>query len=97
MSNRESDVHRLTVEDVMKCAEDLQRVPKWSEEAQEVYHTLFNYFSHMIVRCRDCVYFKGGMCMKEDIRYGYVWGEDYATFEPDEDFWCKFGERRETR
>ncbi len=89
-----TEIHPMTADDVVKFAENMKNSRPRSEEAQEVYDTLFNYFSHMIVRCRDCMYFKGGMCMKEDIRYGYVWGEDYATFEPDEDFWCKYGERR---
>ena len=50
-----------------------------------------------VVRCKDCKHFKGkrDMCLQEDIRYRYVCG-DFATFEPDEDFWCKYGERKET-
>ena len=92
-----TEVHSLTAEDIKKFSEDLQRVPKRSEEAQEVFDTLFNYFSQMIVRCKDCMYFKSGWCMKEDIRYGYVCGDDATTFEPDEDFWCKYGERREAK
>ena len=47
-----------------------------------------------VVRCKDCMYFKRGWCMNEDIRYGYVNGDDATTFEPDEDFWCKYGERK---
>ena len=97
MSNRESGVYRLTVEDVMKCAEDLQRVPKRSEEAQEVYDTLFNYFSQMIlnndfvkvVRCQDCKYRN---------KYFYCnrllpWDEDVYV---EDDFFCKYGKRRDT-
>lgn len=94
MSNGESGVHRLTVEDVKKFAEDLQRVPNWSEEAQEVYDTLFNYFSHMIVRCRDCIY---------GIENGELCGRKVylcsAMTNPNEfygDFYCKSGERRGT-
>ena len=55
-----------------------------------------------VVRCKDCMYFIGGCCVQEDIRYGYVCeygdvcGDDMTTFEPDEDFWCKYGEKRET-
>lgn len=48
-----------------------------------------------VVRCKDCKHLKGkrDMCLHEDIRYRYVCG-DFATFEPDEDFWCKYGERK---
>ena len=93
MSNRESGVHRLTAEDINKCVEDLQRVPKRSEEAQEVYDTLFNYFFFFFVRCKDCIHYsKRGRCLCEELP---IYGDDATTFEPDEDFWCKYGKRKE--
>lgn len=41
-----------------------------------------------IIRCKDCKSFKGGCCAK--------CGDDTTTFEPDKDFYCKYGERKET-
>lgn len=53
-----------------------------------------------VVRCKDCMYFIKGCCVQEDIRYGYVCGDNATTwiqslFEPDKDFWCKYGERKD--
>ena len=90
----ETEVFSITAEDVKKVAEDLQRGPERSEEAQEVYDSLFKYFSQMIVRCKDCIHYsKRGRCLCEELP---ICGDDATTFEPDEDFWCKYGKRRET-
>ena len=45
-----------------------------------------------IVRCKDCKYLKRNWCLCEELP---ICGDDATTFEPDEDFFCKYGERRE--
>lgn len=48
-----------------------------------------------IVRCKDCKHFNTGWCMNEDIRE-MCCGDDATFFYTDPDFFCKFGERKET-
>ncbi len=90
-----TEFHSLTVEDIKKCSEDLQRAPKRSEEAQEVYDTLFNYFSQMIlnsdfvkvVRCKDC---------KHSAEYAsvYLCFKSVGGVVKKADGFCDEGERR---
>ena len=103
MSNRESGVHRLTVEDIKKFSEDLQRVPKWSKESQEVFDTLFNYFSQMIlnsdfvkvVRCKDCKHLieidKDNLYVCDRIDIGMDGEPSFLNLETD---FCSYGERK---
>jgi len=73
------EVHSLTAEDIKKFSENLW-VPNMSEETQGVYDTLFNYFSQMIVRCKDCKYRGKGL--------------PYCAYFSETDF-CSKGERKE--
>ena len=46
-----------------------------------------------VVKCKDCKHYGRNWCLNEEMP---ICGDDATTFEPDEDFWCKYGERKET-
>ena len=44
-----------------------------------------------LVRCKDCKHYGRNWCHNEEMP---ICGDDATLFEPDEDFWCKYGERK---
>lgn len=82
------------------CFKKNQLIRLWNEEIADINKNEVPTANGIdIVRCKDCMYFSSsgiGWCMNDDIRYGYVNGDDATTFEPDEDFWCKYGKRKES-
>ena len=46
-----------------------------------------------IVRCKNCKHYKGDRCLCEELP---ILGDDMTEFFPDDDFFCKYGERKET-
>lgn len=48
-----------------------------------------------VVRCKDCVaYDEDGVCNCDSL-YMHIMGDSFDSFEPNENFYCGFGERRE--
>ena len=46
-----------------------------------------------VVRCKDCKYYKRESCLNEDMP---ICGDDMTSFNPEDNFYCKYGERKET-
>lgn len=46
-----------------------------------------------VIRCKDCKHYFIGNCMNTDVP---IYADNGAEFMPDSDFYCSYGERRES-
>jgi len=79
LDNLTQDIGQMRHQDLWDYAQALSFISQMIDEMPD------------IVKCKDCMHYKRGWCLNEELP---IYGDDATTFEPDEDFWCKYGERR---